>query len=82
MDRYEYMFIPYADIPQDIRAQYNLSDFVNNGRIYVELHKSIYGLPQAGKLADNRLVPILGDAGYHPAEHTAGRALIIVQETP
>jgi len=40
--------------------------------VYVEIQKGIYGLPQAGWIANNQLIPILAVAGYHQAEHTLG----------
>ena len=38
--------------------------------LLVEVHKGIYGLPQAGKLAQDRLVLHLANHGYHQAKHT------------
>jgi hypothetical protein len=32
----------------------------------------MYGLPQAGRLANNLLVKRLAHHGYHPVEHTPG----------
>jgi hypothetical protein len=32
----------------------------------------MYGLPQAGKLANNRLLLQLAKCGYHPTRHTDG----------
>jgi len=72
MDRYEYMAIPMADIPQTITDQYNLQDLVINGVMYVEIQNGMYGLPQAGCIANDQLIPILATAGYHQAEHTPG----------
>jgi len=72
MERYEYMFIPIAVIPQDIIDRYNLMDIVHNGKVYVECRKTIYGLPQAGKLSNDVLVECLASQGYHQAEHTHG----------
>jgi hypothetical protein len=53
--RYEYMRIPIAVIPPDIMKQYNLAELVEDGFIMVELRKGIYGLPQAGILANDLL---------------------------
>ncbi len=72
MERYEYMAIPMADIPQTIIDQYNLQDLAVNGVVYVEIRKGMYGLPQAGRIANDQLIPILAAAGYHQAEHTPG----------
>ena len=52
MDDYEYMFIPITSIPDEIIAHYKLRDLVHNGRVYIEIRRGMYGLPQAGILAD------------------------------
>ena len=59
MERYEYMRIPIHMIPDDIMALYNLQGLVHNGYVYVEIRKGMYGLPQAGKLANDRLQKLL-----------------------
>ena len=55
MKRYEYMFIYIKDIPPDIVKQYNLNKIAINGKLYVEIFKGMYGLPQAGILANELL---------------------------
>jgi len=72
MERYKYMAIPLADIPETIIKQYNLLEKAHNGVVYVEIQKGMYGLPQAGRIANDKLLPILESAGYHQAEHTPG----------
>lgn len=72
MDRYEYMRIPIRDIPPTIIAQYNLLPLVHNGHVWVEIRKGMYGLPQAGIIANTRLVKHLATHGYVPVAHTAG----------
>lgn len=72
MPRYEYMFIPIKMIPKAIFDLYNLEPLVSNGKVYVEIRKGMYGLPQAGRIANDKLVPILEQAGFHQAEHTPG----------
>lgn len=52
MVRCEYVQIKIEDIPEEIVDTYNLHDKVSNaGHVYVEIKKGIYGLPQAGILA-------------------------------
>ena len=72
MDRYEYMFIPANLIPQKIFDLYDLKTFVHNGKVYVEIRKGMYGLRQAGRIASDKLLPILAKAGYHQSPHTPG----------
>ena len=69
---YAYMMIPINVIPPDIIEKYNLLDYVVNGKVYVEVSKGIYGLPQAGKLANEQLIRHLAPFGYTPCPHTAG----------
>lgn len=49
------MRIPQHLIPQEIIDQYNLQDHFHNGYLYCEIQKGMYGLPQAGKLAHDKL---------------------------
>jgi hypothetical protein len=72
MEHYEYMRIPTSAIPDCIMTEYKLEPLVHNGFVVVELRKGIYGLPQAGLLANLQLKRHLADNDYHPVEHTAG----------
>jgi hypothetical protein len=72
MERFEYMRIPLSAIPDCIMDQYNLKPLIHNGSVMVEIRKGMYGLPQAGILANNRLVKHLATFGYSPAKHTPG----------
>lgn len=72
MSRYEYIRIPTAMIPQKFMDKYGLHDKVHNGAVYAEVRKGMYGLPQAGKIANDRLVEHLGEYGYKPVPRTAG----------
>lgn len=51
----EYMRIPQALTPQEIIDQYQLQEYFHNGYLYCEIQKGLYGLPQAGKLAHDKL---------------------------
>ena len=55
MDNYEYMFIPINQIPQEIIDHYHLQIIAHKGKVYVEIRRGMYGLPQAGILAENNL---------------------------
>jgi hypothetical protein len=70
--RYEYMKFPIALFPQHVIEQYNLATHVHKGFIYVEIRKAIYGLPQAGILANQLLRKRLAPAGYYEVAHTPG----------
>ena len=51
-------------IPRDIWNQYNLAQYCHNGWLYARVNKGMYGLPQAGRVANDHLVPRLRAAGY------------------
>jgi hypothetical protein len=73
MDRYEYMRLPISIIPEEIINLYNLRDIVDdNGWVHIEIRKGMYGLPQAGILANKLLQQRLSKHGYHPVRHTHG----------
>ena len=67
MERYEYMRIPIDMLPDAIIKQYNLRQLFHNGYVFVEISCVMYGLPQAGRLANNQLVTFLATHGYRPA---------------
>jgi hypothetical protein len=72
LDRYEYMKFPISLFPQHIIDQYDLTNNVRHGFVYVEIRKAIYGLPQAGILANQLLRKRLAPAGYYEVAHTPG----------
>ena len=72
MPDYEYMFIPITSIPNEIITHYKLHDIVHNGKVYMEIRRGMYGLPQAGILAEKQLICFLGRYGYAPVHHTPG----------
>ena len=72
LDRYEYMMIPISLFLQHIIDQYNLRPNVKNGHVYLEIRKAIYGLTQAGILANKQLREKLEPAGYYKVAHTPG----------
>jgi hypothetical protein len=60
-------------IPEEIVLAYNLRDIVKpNGWVYIKIKKGMYGLPQAGILANNLLGQQLAAKGYYQCQHTPG----------
>ena len=72
LDRYEYMRIPCAMLPDDIMDHYNLHQLVHNGYVYCEIRRGMYGLPQAGRIANEQLQRFLAPHGYRPVPITPG----------
>ncbi len=64
---YAYMRIPIAMLPTDIMDHYQLHALVHNGHIYIKIQHGMYGLPQAGLLANLQLQQFLKPHGYAPA---------------
>jgi hypothetical protein len=58
--------------PKEIVDKYNLGALAVDGRVYMEIRKCIYGLKQAGLLANQLLQNHLTPFGYYPARHTPG----------
>ena len=72
MERPEYMFIDLVNIPQQTFDHFNLSQFIKKGdkSIAVEVTGGMYGLPQAGILAQQQLVTHLENHGYKQCKNT------------
>jgi hypothetical protein len=69
------MMIPVNLIPKAIFDQYNLGPLVHNGYVYVEINKGMYGLPKAGKIANDELVPHLASHAWLPPMQAHPRPL-------
>ena len=54
------------------RKQYNLDEKALNGFVYWEIRKAIYGLPNAGRLANEQLRKKLEPSGFYEVAHTPG----------
>ena len=72
IEDYEYMFITITSILDEIITHYKLHDIVHNGKVYMEIRRGMYGLPQAGILAEQQLIHFLGRYSYAPVRHTPG----------
>jgi len=73
MARYEYMHLRITDMPEDFIEHYNLRDKATpNGYVYCEIQKGMYGLPQAGIIAQQLLEERLKKHGYRQSQTTPG----------
>ena len=70
MGRYKYMKTSLAILPEEIISQYNLLQLASNGWVYMEIHKGMPGLKQAGHIANDRLKIHLANFGYSPVAQT------------
>ncbi len=56
MQRYNYMRLKLADIPEEIIEEYKLHVIVtDDSYVYCKIRKGMYGLPQAGLIAQELL---------------------------
>ena len=65
-----FMWVSRKQIPADIIARYNLEPLFVDDMILVKIVKGMYGLPHAGKLAQDKLLPHLAKHGYHQCPNT------------
>jgi hypothetical protein len=73
MERYEYMRLKLSDMPDDVIAHYKLRDIATpDGYVYCKIRQGMYGLPQAGIIAQELLAKRLKEHGYSQSETTPG----------
>jgi hypothetical protein len=66
------MVINLSSLPQETIDKYDLIELAQDGKVYIEIQKVMYGLPQAGILANELLQRNLAKDGYRPTQHTHG----------
>jgi hypothetical protein len=66
------MVINLASLPQETIEKYDLSELAQDEKVYIEIQKGMYGLPQAAILAKELLQRNLAKDGYWPTTHTHG----------
>jgi hypothetical protein len=66
------MIMLLSRFPEEIVDKYNLKALAVDSWIYIEIRKGMYGLKQAGLLANQLLQTRLAPFGYYPARHTPG----------
>ena len=63
LDYFEYMKMPLSVFPAWIKKQYNLDKHALNGLVYLKMERAVWGLPQAGILANKLLCKWLAPHG-------------------
>jgi len=64
------MWLTREQIPSDVQDRYKDKIRWRGDRALVRIDKGIYGLPQAGKLAQDDLIPLLESGGYYQCKNT------------
>ena len=73
LKRPEFIRMKLSDIPDEIIREYKLRDKATpDGSIYIVANKGMYGLPQAGLLANELLEKRLNKHGYHQSKLVPG----------
>jgi hypothetical protein len=73
MARYKYMQLRLADMPEDVIEHYQLANKATpEGYVYCKIQKGMYGLPQAGIIAQQLLEERLHKHGYLQSKTTPG----------
>jgi hypothetical protein len=78
MQRSKYARIALNKIPQEIIDLYDLESLAKDGHIYVNINGGIYGLPQAGRLANDGHLQELPDP---ITKHTWGSYVLVSPNT-
>ena len=69
----ELIKIKLSDIPEEIINEYNLHEkYTSAGHVYIVADKSMYGLPQAGIIANKLLEKHLNEHGYRQSKLLPG----------
>ncbi len=73
MSRYKYMRLKLSDMPKDVITHYKLLNIATPDRyVYCEIRQGMYGLPQAGIIAQELLAKRLKEHGYSQSKTTPG----------
>ncbi len=73
MQRYEYIKLKLSDIPSEVIEEYNLRSIATDDDfVYVEIRAGMYGLPQAGLIAQELLEKRLNKEGYYQDKYVPG----------
>jgi hypothetical protein len=72
LPRYQYMHILLSIFPEEIVSKYNLKALAVEGWVSIEIRKGMYGLKQAGLMANQLLQNRFAPFGDYPARHTPG----------
>jgi hypothetical protein len=72
LGRFKYMVINLSSLPQETIDKYDLIEIAQDGKVYIEIQKGMYGLPHTGILTNELLQHNLAKDGYRPTQHTHG----------
>jgi hypothetical protein len=80
LDRPEYIKLKVKDVPQEIIKKYKLQEYIHDECILMQILTGMYGLAQAGRIAQEILISKLQESGYHMADNV--RCLFVHETRP
>ena len=72
LDYFEYIKMPLSLFSLRIQEQYNMVALALDGYVHLEMRRAVWGLPQAGILANKCLPCKLAPFGYYKHTNTSG----------
>ena len=73
LEKYKYLRLKMSHLPDDVIEEYNLKPkATNDGYVYVEVRRGMYGLPHGGLIAQQLLEERLQKHGYKQSKLTPG----------
>ena len=73
LKRSEYMKLNLSDVPTEVIKEYKLQEkATKDGHVYIEITRGMYGLPQAGLLAQELLEERLAKHRYYQSNIIPG----------
>ena len=81
LDHPEYAHIATKYVPKQFIDEYNLTPNIFDGYLYLKIVKGMYGLPQAGTLANKLLKTQLAPHRYVECAHTPGLWMHVTKQT-
>ena len=72
MERFEYTRMKLEMIPDNIIQQYNLTQMEENGWVYIDVQKGMYGLPRVGISGNTQATKYLINNEYELIPLTPG----------
>ena len=61
LEQSEYAWVSLTQIPPATQLKHNVQELAVNGKVLLEIMGGVYGLPQAGRLAQESLVARLAE---------------------
>jgi hypothetical protein len=66
----EYMSIHRSQLPQPVINEYGRAMDWRGDNVLVQVNNALYGLPQAGKVSNDKVIALLARNDYFPCPHT------------